>query len=110
MLGLRGFPYYGSSLVSNAPAWELPLAAAHLPGIALLTATGQCCGFRNGRVLGPRIVAGHIRLSAAGLALLALANWGAWLAIGAAGALALRRRAAAPAAAGALPPSDLADR
>ncbi len=94
LLGWRGFPYFGSSLVSQAPLWELPVAAAHLPGLAVLTATGQCCGFRNGRVLGPRVVAGHIRMSASGLAVLGLANWGAWLALGAIGALAWRRRAA----------------
>ncbi len=106
VLGWRGFPYFGSSLVSQAPLWELPLAAAHLPGIAVLTATGQCCGFRNGRVLGPRVVAGHIRLSPEGLALLGLANWGAWLALGAAGTLVLRRRGAA--AATDAPPTDVA--
>ena len=106
LLGWRGFPYFGSSLVTQAAPWELPLAAAHLPGIAVLTVTGQCCGFRNGRVLGPRVVAGHIRMSAGGVTWLALANWAAWLALGSAAGLVWRRRAPA---ARSIPPADLAD-
>lgn len=73
-LALRGFPYVGSDLVSNAPLWELPIALFHLPGILALTVTGLCCGFRNGLVLGPKIVGGHIRMSATGVALLTTTN------------------------------------
>ena len=35
MLSLRGFPYFGSDLVSNAPLWESPVALFHLPGITI---------------------------------------------------------------------------
>ncbi len=79
VLSVRGFPYYGSSLVSNAPLWESPVALAHLPGVALLAAAGLCCGFRNGLVLGPKVSAGHIRMDLAGVLILAITNWAVWL-------------------------------
>lgn len=105
LVGWRGFPYYGNDLVSTAPAWELPVAAVHLPGIALLTATGQCCGFRNGSVLGPRVRAGHIRVGAIGQLKLAGANLVAWLALIGMG-LALLGRSRRPAPARPTPPGE----
>lgn len=89
LLALRGFPYFGSDLVSNAALWEVPVALFHLPGILVLTLTGYCCGFHNALVLGPRIVGGHIRMSPEGILILTLTNvallllllalgWGAW--------------------------------
>ena len=89
MLALRGFPYFGSDLVSNAPLWEAPVALFHLPGIIALTISGYCCGFHNALVLGPRIVGGHIRMSPEGILILTLTNalillvllglgWAAW--------------------------------
>jgi hypothetical protein len=89
LLALRGFPYFGSDLVSNAPLWESPVAIFHLPGIIALTLTGYCCGFHNALVLGPRIVDGHIRMSPEGILILTLTNlalllllmglwWGTW--------------------------------
>jgi hypothetical protein len=88
-LALRGFPYFGSDLVSNAPVWELPVALFHLPGVLALSVTGLCCGFHNGLVLGPKIVGGHIRMSGTGILILAGTNlclllalvgagWGGW--------------------------------
>jgi hypothetical protein len=89
LLALRGFPYFGSDLVSNAALWEVPVAIFHLPGILVLTLTGYCCGFHNALVLGPRIVGGHIRMSPQGILILTLTNlalllilvglwWGVW--------------------------------
>ena len=96
MIAGRGFPYFGSDLVSNAALWESPVALFHLPAIAALTASGHCCGFRNGRILGPRITAGHIRVRWDGLLILSLTNWSVWIVGGAvmllAGERAARRR------------------
>jgi len=92
LLGARGFPFFGSGRVSTAAGWELPVALLHLPGIGLLTATGYCCGLHNGLVLGPRVVAGHIRLSTPGLVILASVNWLGWLALLALGWAAWRLR------------------
>jgi hypothetical protein len=74
MLALRGFPYFGSDLVSNAPLWEAPVALLHLPGILVLSLTGYCCGFHNALVLGPRVVGGHIRMSPQGILILVLTS------------------------------------
>jgi hypothetical protein len=101
-LYLRGFPYFGSSLVSNAALWEAPVALFHLPAIATLYLSGRCCGLRNGSILGPRIVGGHIRLSPAAAALLATTNWIVWLVLALIGtSLWLHRRSRRPPA----PPS-----
>lgn len=78
---LRGFPYFGSQLVSNAPLWEAPVALFHLPGILVLSLAGLCCGFGHGLVLGPRIVAGHIPVTVPGVLILAAANWLVWSAM-----------------------------
>ncbi|MEO8140862.1 MAG: hypothetical protein ABI742_14505 [Gemmatimonadota bacterium] len=89
MLSRRGFPYFGSDLVSNAPLWESPVALFHLPGITLLSLTGNCCGFSNSLVLGPKVVRGHIRMTPTGVSILAGTNgavllallgagWGIW--------------------------------
>jgi hypothetical protein len=78
-LVFRGFPYFGSDLVSNASLWEAPVALFHLPGIVVLSLTGYCCGFHNALVLGPRIVGGHIRMSAQGILILTLTNTAALL-------------------------------
>jgi hypothetical protein len=85
LLAFRGFPYFGAGQVANASLWELPVAAFHLPAIALLSATGHCCGLNSGLVLGPRVVAGHIRMTGEGLLLLAVVNWMAWSLVLAAG-------------------------
>jgi hypothetical protein len=77
----RGFPYFGSGLVPNATWLEIPLALAHLPAIGLLSATGLCCGFRNGLVLGPVIRGGHIPMTPTGTVILAAGNWLCWLAV-----------------------------
>jgi hypothetical protein len=78
---LRGFPYFGSQLVSNAPLWEAPVALFHLPGILVLSLAGLCCGFGHSLVLGPRIVAGHVPVSVPGVLILAATNWVVWSAI-----------------------------
>jgi len=89
LLAVRGFPYFGSDLVSNAPLWEAPVALFHLPGIVALSITGYCCGFHNGLVLGPRVTGGHIRMNSEGILILTLTNaavllvllglgWGVW--------------------------------
>ncbi len=101
---LRGFPYFGSDLVSNAPLWEVPVAILHLPAILVLTLTGYCCGFHNGLVLGPRIVGGHIRMSPEGILILTLTNAGLLLLLVALGWGVWRVRRA-PAAAGEAPVS-----
>src|SRR5512143_2002424 len=99
-LYLRGFPYFGTSLVANAALWEAPVALFHAPAVVTLYLAGQCCGLRNGRVLGPRITGGHIRLTAEGLALLSFTNWTLWCALGTIGTIAWLRhrrpRAAGP--------------
>jgi hypothetical protein len=76
---LRGFPYYGSQLVSNAPLWEAPVALFHLPGILVLSLAGLCCGFGHGLVLGPRIAAGHVPVTVPGVLILAATNWLVWI-------------------------------
>jgi hypothetical protein len=81
MLALRGFPYFGSDLVSNAAFWEVPVALFHLPGLVALSLTGYCCGFHNALVLGPRIVGGHIRMSSQGILILTLTNTAVMLAL-----------------------------
>jgi hypothetical protein len=98
-LAVRGFPYYGSDLVSNAPLWESPLAILHLPGIITLSLTGLCCGFHNSLVLGPRVVGGHIRMTPQGVVILAATNAALLLLLLAVGwgARRLRRTPAGPA-------------
>lgn len=78
-LYLRGFPYYGSSLVANAPSWEAPLALFHAPGLAVLSAAGVCCGMGKGSVLPARSIGGHVPLGPRGLLLLVGANLLCWL-------------------------------
>jgi hypothetical protein len=89
LFAARGFPYFGSDLVSNAALWEAPVALFHLPGLVALSLTGYCCGFHNALVLGPRVVGGHIRMSSQGILILTLTNtalllilvglgWGLW--------------------------------
>lgn len=77
----RGFPYFGSQLVSNAPLWEAPVALFHLPGILVLSLAGLCCGFGHSLVLGPRIVAGHVLVTVPGTLILAATNWLVWSAM-----------------------------
>lgn len=79
LIAARGFPYFGSAPVRPAPLWELPVAIFHLPGIGILSVTGHCCGLGRNMVIGPRIRAGHIRLSAAGGVTLMATNLLAWL-------------------------------
>lgn len=75
---LRGFPFFGTHLVSNAPLWEAPVALFHLPGILALSLVGLCCGFRNSLVLGPKIAAGHIAMTPSGSLILTATNWSVW--------------------------------
>lgn len=76
---VRGFPYFGSGLVPNAPWWEAPLALLHLPAIELLSAAGLCCGFRNGLVLTHVIRGGHIPMRLTGTGILVGSSWLCWL-------------------------------
>lgn len=78
---VRGFPYFGSAPVRRAPLWELPVTAFHLPAITTLSLTGHCCGLGRGMVIGPRIRAGHIRLTAGGASILFMTNWLAWISL-----------------------------
>jgi hypothetical protein len=77
----RGFPYFGSQLVSNAPLWETPLALFHVPGILVLSLAGLCCGFGRSLILGPKIVAGHVPVTVSGTSILAVTNWLVWTAL-----------------------------
>lgn len=81
LLLFRGFPYFGSRLVSGAPWWELPVALYHFPAIQALSAAGLCCGFTHGLVLSSRVVGGHIPMQVPGALLLALTNWFCWSAV-----------------------------
>jgi hypothetical protein len=74
----RGFPYYGSSLVDNAPVWELPIAAWHLPAIELLSASGYCCGLTNQLIFESRVRGGHVALKPFGAIVLAASSWAFW--------------------------------
>lgn len=104
LLIARGFPYYGSAMVSQGRIWEIPVALLHLPGLGLLSSVGLCCGMKNGLVLPARIVAGHVPMRLTGVALLAAVNWAAWvLLLLLARWLWIRRRAVKP------PPSTVAD-
>lgn len=98
LIFLRGFPYYGSLPVRAAPLWELPVAIFHLPAITLLSLSGHCCGLGRGMVIGPRIRAGHIRMTAEGGAVLFATNWLAWVILSLLAWGAWRRWSQAPAA------------
>lgn len=90
---VRGFPYYGTSLVDNAPVWELPIAVWHLPAIQLLSVSGYCCGLRNQLVFEARVRGGHVRMKPLGAVLLAGSSIVWWGSIGmAALAIYSRRR------------------
>ena len=77
----RGFPYFGSSLITRASPWEWPVAMFHMPAIQSLSAMGLCCGFSHGLVLTHRVVGGHIPMRVSGTFVLAAANWLCWTAI-----------------------------
>ena len=79
LLASRGFPYFGTGRVPNAAPWETAIVGFHLPGLGLLWAGGFCCGLRNGLVIGPRVVGGHIRMTPAGGRILASVNWLGWI-------------------------------
>jgi hypothetical protein len=83
ILYIRGFPYFGSGLVPNAPSWEVPIALLHLPGIEILTAAGLCCGFRNGLVLSHIVRGGHVPMTLTGTGILAATNLACWMVLGA---------------------------
>ena len=74
----RGFPFFGSGLVPNAPLWEVAVALFHVPAIEALSAVGLCCGFRNGLVLTHVVRGGHVPMDIGGTTLLAAANWCCW--------------------------------
>ncbi len=89
---IRGFPFFGSSLIPNAPLWEVAVALFHLPAIEALSAVGLCCGFRNGLVLTHVVRGGHVPMDVSGTALLALANWACWATVIGLGWFAWKRR------------------
>ncbi|HTS87233.1 MAG TPA: hypothetical protein VMG41_01980 [Gemmatimonadales bacterium] len=89
---VRGFPYYGSGLVPNAPWWEVPIAILHLPGIEVLTLFGFCCGLHGGDILTHVIHGGHIPMRGFGTTVLATVNWACWSLIAAAAYLVLTWR------------------
>jgi hypothetical protein len=89
---VRGFPYFGSGLVPNAPFWEAPIALFHWPAIQVLSLFGLCCGFHNGLVLTHVVRGGHVPMEVSGAALLASANWLCWAIVAVLGWLAWRRR------------------
>jgi hypothetical protein len=88
----RGFPYYGSSLVDNAPVWELPIAVWHLPAIELLSAAGYCCGLRNQVIFEARVRGGHVALRPFGALVLAASSWAFWSVLAVIGLALWRRR------------------
>lgn len=97
---LRGFPYYGTGLVPNAPWWEVPLALLHLPAIEVLTLFGFCCGLRGSDVLTHVVRGGHIPMQGVGTVVLVTVNWVCWSLVGALAYLGLtwrRRRTPPPA-------------
>jgi hypothetical protein len=79
---VRGFPYFGTSLVDNAPVWELPIAVWHLPAIQLLSVSGYCCGLRNQLVFEPRVRNGHVPMKPLGAVILAGSSIVWWGSIG----------------------------
>lgn len=88
----RGFPYFGSGLVPNAPLWEVAVAVFHLPAIEALSAVGLCCGFRKGLVLTHVVRGGHVPMDVFGTAILAAINWVCWSLAVSLGWLVWRRR------------------
>jgi hypothetical protein len=92
ILYIRGFPYFGSGLVPNAPWWEVPVALLHLPAIEILTAAGLCCGFRNGLVLSHVVRGGHVPMTLTGTGILAATNLACWAVLGAGSAWIWSRR------------------
>lgn len=100
----RGFPYFGTSLVDNAPLWEAPIALWHLPAIELLSVSGYCCGLRNQLVFEARVRGGHVRMKPFGAFILGASSWMLW-SIAALVALRLARRRKVNEA----PTSDLAE-
>lgn len=89
---VRGFPYYGTSLVSNAPAWELPIALWHLPAIELLSLSGYCCGLNNQLVFESRVRGGHVPMKPVGAAILAASSLAFWVVVALVGVTLWRRR------------------
>jgi hypothetical protein len=79
---VRGFPYFGTSLVDNAPVWELPIAVWHLPAIQLLSVSGYCCGLRNQLVFEARVRGGHVRVRPFGAVVLATSSLAWWASVG----------------------------
>lgn len=78
---VRGFPYFGTSLVDNAPVWELPIAVWHLPAIQLLSVSGYCCGLRNQLVFEARVRGGHVPMKPFGAVILAASSLAWWASI-----------------------------
>jgi hypothetical protein len=74
----RGFPYFGSSLVDNAPLWEAPIALWHWPAIEMLSASGYCCGLRNQLIFEAKVRGGHVTLRPFGALILGLSSWMFW--------------------------------
>lgn len=95
---VRGFPFFGSGLVPNAPLWEVAVALFHLPAIEALSAVGLCCGFRNGLVLTHVVRGGHVPMDLIGTTFLAVTNLVCWSAVVSLGwyAWRLRRDRTAP--------------
>ena len=89
---VRGFPYYGTSLVSNAPMWELPIALWHLPAIELLSLSGYCCGISNKLIFESRVLGGHVPLRPTGAIILGFSSLLFWSGVMLPGMMLWRRR------------------
>ncbi len=89
---VRGFPYYGTSLVSNAPVWELPIALWHLPAIELLSVSGYCCGLKNQLVFESRVRGGHVPMKPVGAMILGASSLAFWSVIALVGVRLWRRK------------------
>ena len=89
---VRGFPYYGTTLVRNAPLWELPIALWHLPAVEVLSLSGYCCGLRNTLIFESRVLGGHVPLKPRGSVILAVSSLVFWYGVVLVGVTLWRRR------------------
>ena len=81
VLLVRGFPYMpsvtGSAFLAGRPSvstWSEAAAKSQLPGVALLSAGGLCCGYTNGMIIGDEFYNGYTPMTLIGILYLATAN------------------------------------